>query len=36
MKSSLDYKLAELLLHLKTATCINNTCNIYYVDICIS
>ena len=32
-KSSLDYKLAELLLHLTTATCINNSSSIYCVDI---
>ena len=35
-KSSLDCKLAELLLHLTTATCINNGGNIYCVDIHIS
>ena len=35
-KSSLDYKLAELLLHLKTAIRINNTFNIYCEDIYIS
>ena len=32
-RSSLDYKLAELLLHLKTASYINNICNIFCVDI---
>ena len=31
--SSLDYKLVELLLHLKAASCINNISNISCVDI---
>ena len=35
-KSSWDYKLGETLLHLKKATYINNTCNIYWTDIYIS
>ena len=34
--SSFDYKLADILLCLKTTTCINNIRNIYWVDICIS
>ena len=35
-ESSLDYKLAELLLHLTMATCINNIGSIYLVDTYIS
>ena len=35
-KSNLDYKLAELLLHLAKATCIDKSGNIYCVDIYIS
>ena len=31
-RSSLDYKLVELLLHLKTASSINNICNNFYED----
>ena len=31
-RSSLDYKLVELLLHLKTASYINNICNIFCVN----
>ena len=32
-KKNLDSKIAELILHVKTAIFINNTYNIYYVDI---
>ena len=35
-ENSLDDKPAELLLHLKTSTYINNTCTIYCADIYIS
>ena len=35
-KSSLDHKLAELLLHLKAVTYINNIFRIYCVDVHIS
>ena len=35
MKSTLDYKLAELLLHLKAAKCNKNIWNICCVDMCI-
>ena len=35
-KSSLDYKLAELLLYLKPAAYIYNSCKIYWADIYIS
>ena len=35
-ESSLDYKLAEFLLHLENAKYINNSCNIYCADTYIS
>ena len=36
IKSTIDYELAELLLHLKTVTYINNICSINCVDTYIS